>query len=205
MRPLPAFERFIADLRSVWATHTEPEARMRGVQHTLERALMDAALVAHSRTWPSTEPTPERGLANLLLYEDPEYGFVVNGVVRTPGRKGGVHDHAHAWVVYGILDGVESLERYDRVDDGSTPGFAELRLASVTESRRGRADIVPPFAIHAERGGAERSVGLIVRSERVAGRVLQRSFDVDAKSVVERPGPHQIPFDVLERDLPADV
>ncbi len=48
---------------------------------------------------------------NLLLYEDPDYGFVVNAVVRTPEREGRVHDHAHAWTVYGVLDGMERLER----------------------------------------------------------------------------------------------
>jgi predicted metal-dependent enzyme (double-stranded beta helix superfamily) len=196
MQRLPVFERFIADLRSIWAGEPDMEARMLAAQTALERVLEDPSLVAHSQTWPLTEPTKEQGQANLLLYEDPDYGFVINGVVRTPGRKGGIHDHAHAWVVYGILDGVESLERYDRVDDGSRPGYAELRLASVTESRRGRADLVPPFAIHSERGGDARSVGLIVRSERIAGRVLQRSFDPATNVVIERSGPRQIPFHV---------
>jgi predicted metal-dependent enzyme (double-stranded beta helix superfamily) len=196
MQRLPVFERFIADLRSIWAAEADMEARMHAAQKALERVLEDPSLVAHSQTWPLTEPTKEHGQANLLLYEDPDYGFVINGVVRTPGRKGGIHDHAHAWVVYGILDGVESLERYDRVDDGSRPGYAELRLASVTESRRGRADLVPPYAIHSERGGDARSVGLIVRSERVAGRVLQRSFDPATNVVIERAGPRQIPFHV---------
>jgi predicted metal-dependent enzyme (double-stranded beta helix superfamily) len=196
MQRLPVFERFIADLRSIWAAEADLEARMLAAQEALERVLEDPSLVAHSQTWPLTEPTKESGQANLLLYEDADFGFVINGVVRTPGRKGGVHDHAHAWVVYGILDGVESLERYDRVDDGSRAGYAELKLASVTVSRRGRADIVPPFAIHAERGGDTRSVGLIVRSERVAGRVLQRSFDLATNVVIERAGPRQIPFHV---------
>ena len=48
---------------------------------------------------------------NLLLYVDPEHHFAINAVVRTPGRVGGVHDHADAWVLYGVLDGSESLER----------------------------------------------------------------------------------------------
>lgn len=196
MQRLPVFERFIADLRSIWAGEADLEARMLAAQKALERVLEDPSLVAHSQTWPSTEPTKESGQSNLLLYEDADHGFVINGVVRTPGRAGGVHDHAHAWVVYGILDGTESLERYDRVDDGSRAGYAELRLASVTESRRGCADLVPPFAIHAERGGDRRSVGLIVRSERVAGRVLQRSFDLATNAVIERAGPRQIPFHV---------
>ena len=31
--------------------------------------------------------------------------------------EGGVHDHAHAWVLYGVLDGKEFLERFERLDD----------------------------------------------------------------------------------------
>src|SRR6516162_1419531 len=72
------------------------------------------------------------GYKNLLLYVDPDHHFVINAVVRAPGRTGSVHDHADAWVLYGVLDGSESLERYERIDDGSRPGYAEVRLASVT-------------------------------------------------------------------------
>src|SRR5262249_44710235 len=36
---------------------------------------------AHSASWPSTE-----GYKNLLLYVDPDHHFVINAVVRAPGR-----------------------------------------------------------------------------------------------------------------------
>lgn len=53
-----------------------------------------------------------------MLYEDPDYGFVVNAVARMPERESRVNDHAHAWSADGVLDGMERLERYRRVDDG---------------------------------------------------------------------------------------
>src|ERR1700757_5144492 len=123
-RRLPVFDRFIGDLRAVWATETDARRRMEKAKPLLERLVMDDTLKAHSANWPSTE-----GRKNLLLYVDPDYAFVVNGVVRMPGRTGSVHDHADAWVLYGVLDGTESLERFERVDDGSGPGYAEVRLA----------------------------------------------------------------------------
>jgi hypothetical protein len=43
------------------------------------------------------------------------------------------------------------LERYDRIDDGSRPGYAGVRLASVTGAAQGKVDLVPPHAIHAAR------------------------------------------------------
>jgi predicted metal-dependent enzyme (double-stranded beta helix superfamily) len=159
----------------------------------LERLVKDDRLKAHSASWPSTE-----GHKNLLLYVDPEHHFVVNAVVRVPGRKGSVHDHADAWVLYGVLDGSESLERYERVDDGSQPGYAELKLSSVTTGAQGKVDLVPPHAIHAEQGGPTRSVAIIVRSQRLGqGTVLQGRYDLATNARTEGYGPTQVPYDLV--------
>ena len=189
---LPVLDTFIRELRAVWAAVPVDRVRMERAKPLLERFVMDASLKAHSAGWPSTE-----GRKNLRLYVDPDYGFVINAVVRVPGRKGSVHDHADAWVLYGLLDGSESLERYDRLDDGRTPGYAEVRLASVTTGTQGKVDLVAPHAIHAEQGGPTRSVAIIVRSRPLGeGTVLQNGYDPETNTVVARYGPTQIPFDV---------
>src|SRR5262245_23361085 len=82
---LPAFERFIRDLRAVCADERDDGKRMERAKPLLERLVMDASIKAHSADWPSTE-----GRKNLRLYVDADYGFVVNAVVRAPGRKGSV-------------------------------------------------------------------------------------------------------------------
>ena len=190
---LPAFDKFINDLRAVWAAEIDNRRRMENAKPLVEQLVKDPSLKAHSANWPSTE-----GRKNLLLYVDPEHGFVVNAVVREPGRTGSVHDHADAWVLYGVLDGSESLERYDRIDDGSQPGYAEVRLSSVTTGTQGKVDLVPPHAIHAEQGGPTRSVAIIVRSQRLGeGTVLQHTYDPSAKTVVERYGPTQISYELV--------
>jgi len=190
---LPVFEKFIADLRTVWAAQPDDQRRMEAAKPLLERLVLDPALKAHSASWPSTE-----GRKNLLLYVDPDHHFVINGVVRMPGRTGSVHDHADAWVLYGVLDGSESLERFDRVDDGSRSGYAEVKLASVTTGTQGKVDLVPPHAIHAEQGGPTRSVAIIVRSQRLGeGTILQRTYDRKANTVIEQYGPTQIPYDLV--------
>jgi len=191
---LPVFERFIADLQTIWADESANQRRMEKAKPLLERLVKDRALKAHSARWPSTE-----GYRNLLLYVDPQHHFVINAVVRMPGRVGGVHDHADAWVLYGVLDGSESLERYERIDDGSRAGYAELRLASITTGTQGRVDLVAPHAIHAEQGGRTRSVAIIVRSQRLGeGTVLQRTYDPKARTVVERFGPTQVPYPLVD-------
>jgi predicted metal-dependent enzyme (double-stranded beta helix superfamily) len=190
---LPVFEKFIADLRAIWAAQGDDQRRMEAAKPLLERLVLDSALKAHSASWPSTE-----GRKNLLLYVDPDHHFVINGVVRMPGRTGSVHDHADAWVLYGVLDGSESLERFERVDDGSRSGYAEVKLASVTTGAQGKVDLVPPHAIHAEQGGPTRSVAIIVRSERLGeGTILQRTYDRKANTVIEQYGPTQIPYDLV--------
>ena len=189
---LPVFEKFIDHLRAIWAADRDNQRRMERAKPLLEQLVKDETLRAHSAGWPSTE-----GHKNLLLYVDPQYGFVINGVVRVPGRKGSVHDHADAWVLYGVLDGSESLERYDRIDDGSRPGYAEVKLASVTTGTQGKVDLVPPHAIHAEQGGPTRSVAIIVRSQRLGqGTVLQGGYDPAAKTMTQRYGPTQVPYEL---------
>jgi predicted metal-dependent enzyme (double-stranded beta helix superfamily) len=190
---LPVFDTFIGDLRAVWAAESDNQRRMEKAKPLLERLVKDPTLKARSADWPSTE-----GGKNLLLYVDPHYLFVINAVVRMPGRTGSVHDHADAWVLYGVLDGSESLERFERVDDGSRPGHAEVKLSSVTTGTQGKVDLVPPNAIHAEQGGPTRSVAIIVRSQRLGeGTVLQRRYDPKAKTVIEQYGPTQIPYEVV--------
>jgi predicted metal-dependent enzyme (double-stranded beta helix superfamily) len=188
---LPAFEKFIQDVRAAWAELHDTEARMKRVKVLLEGLVKDSTMKEHSKNWPSTE-----GHKNLLLYEDPDYQFVVNAVVRTPGRDGRIHDHAHAWTAYGVLDGTERLERYRRIDEGKREGYALLELESLTEGYPGKVDLVPPFAIHSEKGGPTRSVGMIVRSERLVGRTLQGRYDAKTDEFNQGEGPTQVPFEV---------
>jgi predicted metal-dependent enzyme (double-stranded beta helix superfamily) len=189
---LPAFEKFIGDLRAVWITNPDNESRMTKAKPLLERFVMEPSLKAHSANWPSTE-----GHKNLLLYVDPDHDFVINAVVRVPGRTGSVHDHADCWVLYGLLDGTESLERYDRLDDGSKPGYAEVKLASVTTGSQGKVDLVPPRNIHAEQGGPARSVAIIVRSQKLGqGTVLQGRYDPKTNTRSEGYGPTQVPYEL---------
>jgi len=189
---LPVFQRFIDDLRALWAAEPDTQTRMEKAKPLLEKLVMNDELKARSAAWPCTD-----GGKNLLFYVDDDLGFAINGVVRMPGRFGSVHDHANAWVLYGVLDGTESLERFDRVDDGSKAGYAEVKMSSVTTGTQGKVDLVPPYDIHAEQGGPTRSVAVILRSQRLGeGTVLQKGFDPKTNTVVERFGPTQIPYEL---------
>lgn len=189
---LPAFEKFVQDLRAIWAEHPDDETRMKKAHQIMESDLLpDPALQEHCKNWPSTE-----GRKNLLFYTDPDYGFVINGVVRVPGRTGSVHDHADAWVLYGLLDGRETLERFERVDDRSKEDYAEVRLTSADQGQAGKADLVAPYDIHAEQGSDIRSVAVIVRSRVLVGQVLQGRYDRETNKYYTGSGPEQIQYEL---------
>lgn len=188
---VPVVAKFIDDLRGIWAAKDDIRSRMEAAKPFLEQLVRDNALKAMSATWPSTE-----GGRNLLFYVDPDHGFAINAVVRVPGRRGRPHDHGEAWVLYGVLDGTESLERYHRIDDGSRPGHAEIELTSVTTGSQGKVDLVPPHDIHAEQGGEARSVAIIIRSQKLGGTNIQHGFNVAEKTVEDRHGPRQIPYEL---------
>lgn len=95
-----------------------------------------------------------------------------------------------------MLDGTESLERYRRVDDRSKAGYAKLELESVTEGKAGKVDLVPPFDIHAEQGGPTRSVAVILRSERVSGKVLQGNYNMETGLYRRIEGPTNVPYEI---------
>jgi predicted metal-dependent enzyme (double-stranded beta helix superfamily) len=188
--PHPLLKGFIDDLRAIWAANSETATRMELARPLLQKLVLNPQLQAMSENWPSTE-----GRKNLLLYVDFEYQFVINAVVRVPGRQGSIHDHAHAWVLYGILCGSESLERFERMDDGTREGYAEVRLHSVSNGRPGSVDLVKPGEIHAEQGGPERSVAIILRSAKL-GKVIQNRYDMERRTILPGPGPQQIPFEL---------
>jgi predicted metal-dependent enzyme (double-stranded beta helix superfamily) len=187
---LPAFERLIQELRGVWASESDVETRMKRAEVLLQAALADPAIRAHSRQWPWTPGQ------NLLLYEDPDHHFAINATVRKPGTKGAIHDHGHSWTLYGLIEGTERIERYQRTDDGKRAGHAELKLVADREMGPGGVDFVPPFEVHAERGGPDRSVAIIIRSERMVGRFKQHMFDPEKNAVAEAWGPEQVPYEL---------
>ena len=187
---LPAFAKFVKDLRVIWAKNLDDETRMKRAHKLMEGELLtDPALREHCKNWPSTE-----GRKNLLFYTDPDYGFVINGVVRVPGRTGSVHDHADGWVLYGLLDGIESLERFKALESRKEEGYVKVELISDTKGKAGKADLVPPYDIHAEQGSDVRSVAVILRSRVLVGEVLQGRYNRETGEYYEGSGPEQIPY-----------
>ena len=206
-RPMPtqetetsAAKRFIADIRQLHTDEPDVDRRWEKMGSLLSELLADPGVKAQSEKWPDCDQgglTPPEGAQraqNLLLYEDPDHGFVINGLVKAPGTRTSIHDHAHNWTLYGVLDGRETIERYERLDDGSKPDYAEVRKTENAEVGPGKIDLVRPWQIHAEQSGEDRTVAIIVRAEK-PGSFLQGRYDPETCKYWQGYGPTQIPFE----------
>src|ERR1051326_3927665 len=188
-----AFDRFIQSARALFAREKDPAGRWEGLAPHLSELLADPEVVEASKRWP--ECAHKERAENLLFYEDPDFGFVVNGLTKAPHTRTQIHDHAHNWTLYGVLDGTETVERYERLDDGSRPDHAEVRKTVNVKVGAGKIDLVPPYEIHAEESGHERTVAIIVRAEK-AGGFLQGRYDPATNRYWQGYGPKQLAYEL---------
>lgn len=190
-----ALDEFIKDARAIFSAETREEPRWNALRPALARLLADPAVVEASRKWPDCRFVDNR-IDNLLFYEDPDFKFVINALVTSAsGLKGSttsiIHDHGAIFTLFGVLDGHQQVERYERLDDGSRPDHAELRKTSGSMCGPGDIDLVGPMEIHSDDTMGERSVALIIRSEKSedipGGRYLP-----EKNSCWQGPGPRQL-------------
>ena len=189
-----AVQIFIASARRLHAEDKDPAKRWEKMTPLLQKLLADPAVKEQSKNWPDCSQGGERA-ENLLFYEDPDYKFVINGLIKAPKTRTQIHDHAHNWTLYGVLDGTETIMRYERVDDRSKPDYAEIHGVSKLRAGPGEVDLVRPWEIHAEASGEERTVAIIVRAEK-AGGFLQGRYDPVNKKYWQGYGPKQIPYEL---------
>lgn len=194
---LPAAEDFVRKVREIYARVDGMEERFEQIRPLLKELLKDEELQEASKEWPFRND-PERGyIENLLFYEDPDYGFVLNSLLKKPGESTPVHDHAHTWTLYGVLRGTEKVVRFERADSGESEEYADLKEIAASEVTPGYIDFVRPYEIHVEHTGEEPVVGVIFRDQRV-GDFLQNYYDEKSGKINKTKGPKQIPYS-LER------
>ena len=188
-----ALRRIVDPVRRLCATDMPEPERWSRISEVLEAALADPELQTAARSWPKSHDRTNNRYTNLLFYEDPDFGFVVNGLVKDATGRTPVHDHGHAWVAYGLLEGAETVLRYrERQSDGSAAA-ANMELDEQISLATGEVDLVPPWTFHAEQAETERTVAVMVRSAGV-GKFAHRRLNPDTGETYDHPGPHQIPY-----------
>jgi predicted metal-dependent enzyme (double-stranded beta helix superfamily) len=193
-----ALDRFVRKTRALFARETDVDKRWNALRPILAELLADPEVISASKNWPDCDPANGRA-ENLLFYEDPDYGFAINGLTKGTARHGAaarIHDHAHIYTLYGVLDGREKIIRYERVDDRSKPGHAEIREASNVLCGPGEIDLVKPYEIHTELTVGERTVAVIIRSQK-GGDFNQGRYVPEKNEYYESLGPRQTPCEML--------
>ena len=133
------FDDFIADLELITSVGSTDEDKIRLIQRKLR------LLIATGNFLPSEAKTPAlQRYARHLVHEDAKKRFIVVSLVWTPGQGTPIHDHS-TWGVAGIVENELRIVNYDRMDDGTKSGYADLREASAIEAPAGTVTyILPP-------------------------------------------------------------
>jgi predicted metal-dependent enzyme (double-stranded beta helix superfamily) len=186
VQTIPAVDQFIAEMRGLFGEPLSDEARWTRATALMQRLVRVDAVIERSASWPDTN------YQNLLFYEDPDYGFVINGLVKKPDWQTRIHDHAHTWTLYGVLSGTETIDRYERLDDGARSDYAEIRHTLSFTAGAGDVDPVPPWLNHRESNGPGRTVALIIRSQKLGG-FQQNRYKPETNFCFQEVGPPQVP------------
>jgi predicted metal-dependent enzyme (double-stranded beta helix superfamily) len=154
---------FVKDLRAV--------VREAGDDRTIIAEVSPLAReLALARSWLAPrhyECDPGQGFGVHLLHEEPDHTLAVFAASWLPGRRAPPHNHG-TWAVVAGADGAETNVFWERLDDGTRPGYAQIRKQA--EQVFGPGDVVSLLAesIHS----VENRTGSVTVSLHVYGRHL---------------------------------
>jgi predicted metal-dependent enzyme (double-stranded beta helix superfamily) len=141
----PKVAGFIRDAKHlVLENGVTPESLDR-VLHDLERLAGERALWSESE-FPS--PGHDEQQRRYLISEEGDRSFALYLNIMKPGRKTPVHNHT-TWACIAAVEGCELNHVYERLDDRSSPGRADVRLRRTAEVKPGRGIAFMPDDIHA--------------------------------------------------------
>jgi predicted metal-dependent enzyme (double-stranded beta helix superfamily) len=173
-------ERLIEDMRRVTGSGASEEETIAALRPLVRRF----ALTGSWREPHHYHADAEQGFGAHLLHEEPDHSLAVLAASWLPGRGTPPHDHG----VWGIVVGVDGSERnvfYERTDDRSRPGYAELRAIGEQVLDPGDVLAMPSGTIHSVRNDTER----VTLSLHVYGKHINftRRSQFDPEQRVEKP------------------
>jgi predicted metal-dependent enzyme (double-stranded beta helix superfamily) len=130
----------------------------------------------------------------VLFRAQDETCSIVSVVIR-PGGALPVHNHG-AWAVVGIYKGQEQETWFRRLDDGGTPGWAQLAVERTFIHRRGAVSVVPDGQIHTvEALGDEPAISIHIYGTDIVTQP-RSAFDLEAgREKIFRPAYIELPAD----------
>jgi len=134
----------VADLKAIRAQAKDEREILNRARPLARRAALAKDSWLEPRMY---EADPEQGFGVHLLHEEPDHTLAIFAVSWLPGRGTPPHDHG-TWAVVAGVDGPELNRFFERVDDRSRPGHAEVKKSG--EKVFGVGDVVamPTGGIH---------------------------------------------------------
>lgn len=127
----------------------------------------------------------------VTLYRSPEGTFGVLSYTWDAHASDVIHDHA-SWGIISTLTGRIGERKYQRLDDGGTEGFADLKEVAFRTLGPGEATSVLPFdrGIHRMENDTD-AVGITINVYgKGSGRGYSRVFDAERRTVTRAYPPH---------------
>ncbi len=167
----------LAQSKSILAEGPLDPARLNRIKGALSK------LSERSELWSETDfpsPSLEEKQNRFQIAQDANSGLTLYLNVMRPGKKIPPHNHA-TWACVAAVEGVETNRLYERLDDRSIPGKAELRETAVVELKPGNALAMGPDDIHSVVIGGDS----VIRHLHFYGQPLETlsgriSYDLDA-------------------------
>jgi predicted metal-dependent enzyme (double-stranded beta helix superfamily) len=179
LRSRYTISQLVADLRRVSGGCSRESDVLSAVRPLAQRAAASRDLWLEERFF---EVDSTQGFTAYRLHAEPDGGLIVVAQSWLPQRGAPPHDHG-TWGVIAGVHGPEKNEFYERIDDRSRPGYAELRRIGEKVVQAGEVLCMPTGLIHSvlnESNEVSVSLHIYGRDLNTTGR---SQFDLEAKTM----------------------
>lgn len=137
-------EQLVADLKQLHSKYQDEKELLGAVRPLARRAALSKAIWLEPRMYGADA---EQGFGVYQLHEEPDHTLAILAVSWLPHRGAPPHDHG-TWAVIAGVAGPEKNEFFERADDGSRPGYAEIRKIGEKVCAEGEVLAMPRGVIH---------------------------------------------------------
>ena len=139
-----SIDQLVADLRQICAELKDERDILIRARPLARRAALSKATWLEDRM---CQADPDQGFGVYLLQEEHDHTLAVLAVSWLPNRGTPPHDHG-TWALVAGVDGPEKNEFFERVDDRSRPGYADLKKIGEKVFEVGDVAAMPTGTIH---------------------------------------------------------
>ena len=134
----------VADLRRITSETTDEHQILSRVRPLARRAALSRDVWLEKRFYAAD---PDQGFGLHMLHEEPDHTLAIFAVSWLPNRGAPPHNHG-TWAVVVGVDGPEKNVFFERADDGSHPGYAELKKIGEKIFDFGEVVAIPNGGLH---------------------------------------------------------